>query len=322
MSIEKELHDELVEGVEATDEESMVEANDPGKQDGAGSLDDDEKDGVKASAKTVAAVNSSSKKTQPANKAGGGEPMKKVAKEDVDFSEDLDALVESEATLSEGFRAKASVIFEAALKSKLTEEVDRIEAQYEQQLSEEVESMRSDLVEKVDGYLNYVVEQWMEENELAVESGIRTEIAESFIGSLHQVFAEHYVEVPESKVDLVDELAEKVESLEEKYSKAIGRNIELSEEVGVLMRDKIIAEGTENLSVAQAEKLKSLVEDVAFEDVETFKSKVATIKESYFTKSSAKAVAVDPIHEEVEAGQMTTEVSPMMQRYLDALKQK
>ncbi|HCI91705.1 MAG TPA: hypothetical protein DHV60_04035, partial [Verrucomicrobiales bacterium] len=125
-----------------------------------------------------------------------------------DFSEDLNALVESEATLSEEFKAKTAVIFEAAVKQKLSEEIDRLETEYQQQLDEEIQTTKSDLVEKVDGYLNYVVEQWMEDNKLAIQTGLRAEIAEGFMDKLKDLFVESYVEVPESKVDLVDELAE------------------------------------------------------------------------------------------------------------------
>ena len=130
-----------------------------------------------------------------------------VAETTIDTTAELDALVESEATLSDEFKAKTAVIFEAAVKSKLSEEVDRIESQYEQNLSEEVASIKSDLVEKVDSYLNYVVETWMEENKVAVQNGLRTEIAETFMNKMKDLFVESYIEVPESKVDLVDELA-------------------------------------------------------------------------------------------------------------------
>ena len=132
----------------------------------------------------------------------------------VDFSDDLNALVESEATLSDEFKGKAETIFEAAIKSKLSEEIDRLEEKYNEELAEEVLSTKADLVEKVDTYLNYVVEQWMEDNQVAIQTGLRTEIAEKFMTSLKDLFTESYIEVPESKVDLVDELAAEVEELE------------------------------------------------------------------------------------------------------------
>ena len=136
-----------------------------------------------------------------------------VAETSIDTTAELDALVESEATLSDEFKAKTAVIFEAAVKSKLSEEVDRIEAQYKEELAEEISSTKADLVEKVDSYLNYVVETWMEENKVAVQNGLRTEIAETFMERMKDLFTESYIDVPESKVDLVDELAEQVEEL-------------------------------------------------------------------------------------------------------------
>ena len=239
------------------------------------------------------------------------------------FEEDLNALVESEATLSEGFKGKAAIIFEAALKSKVSDEVKRLEESYQTELEEETTRIQSDLVEKVDGYLNYVVENWMEENKLAVESGLRTEIAEGFMKSLHQVFTEHYVEVPESKVDLVDDLAAKVDKLEEDVNTSEAKNIELTEEVAKLTRDQIIRESSNGLSETQSEKLRSLVEDVTFESAENFESKVATIKETYF-KDAAKATT--PMQEtltenvEGEGDKEEISVSPRMTAYLAALK--
>jgi hypothetical protein len=233
------------------------------------------------------------------------------------FDEDLTALVDSEATLSEGFKDKASVIFEAALKSKLGEHVERLEEQYAEELAEETSRIQNDLVEKVDGYLNYVVEQWMEDNKVAIESGLRTEIAENFMSALHGVFVENYIQVPESKVDLVDELSQKVEELEESLNEKIEDNVALKESVNGLTRDAIIRESSVGLSEAQAEKLKSLVEDVDFGDAETFATKVETIKESYFKEAKAEVIAEDTAVETEE-----TSVSPRMAAYLQALSQK
>lgn len=233
------------------------------------------------------------------------------------FDEDLNALVDSEATLSEGFKEKAEVIFEAALKVKLSEHVDRLESQYAEELAEETTRVQNDLVEKVDGYLNYVVENWMEENKIAIENGLRTEIAESFIQALHGVFTEHYIEVPEGKADLVDDLANKVDELEEQLNSTVEKNIDLKEEVAKLTRDAIIVESSAGLSEAQAEKLKGLVEDVNFENAETFAKKVDTIKESYFKQQSTEA---QPMQEETAEGSDEVEVSPMMAQYLAAIK--
>ena len=236
----------------------------------------------------------------------------------VDFSDDLNALVESEATLSDEFRGKAETIFEAAIKSKLSEEIDRLEEKYEEELAEEVASTKADLVEKVDNYLNYVVEQWMEDNKLAVQTGLRTEIAETFMNSLKDLFTESYIEVPESKVDLVDELAGQVEELEAASNEAITKQMEMQEELETLKRDKVIAEASEGLAATQVEKLKKLAEDVDFDSEETFAEKVNTIKESYFTKKTTESADIE---EAVEDGDAVVEAtSDMMAQYLSAIQ--
>ena len=236
----------------------------------------------------------------------------------VDFSDDLNALVESEATLSDEFRGKAETIFEAAIKSKLSEEIDRLEEKYNEELAEEIASTKADLVEKVDNYLNYVVEQWMEDNKLAVQTGLRTEIAETFMNSLKDLFTESYIEVPESKVDLVDELAGQVEELEAASNEAITKQMEMQEELETLKRDKVIAEASEGLAATQVEKLKKLAEDVDFESEETFAEKVNTIKESYFTKKTTESADIE---EAVEDGDAVVEAtSDMMAQYLSAIQ--
>ena len=236
-----------------------------------------------------------------------------VVAEKVDTTAELDALVESEATLSEEFKEKTALIFEAAVKSKLSEEVSRLEEQYKEELAEEVSSIKADLVEKVDGYLNYVVETWMEENRVAIQNGLRTEIAEGFMEKMKDLFVESYIEVPESKVDLVDELASQVEELEEKLNAQTGESIKLSEELEVLKRDAIIAEAARGLADTQKEKLAELVEGVDFD--ENFASKVATIKESYFAKQISEDVAI--VDEEPES---VVEVSSSMEQYLNAIR--
>ncbi len=235
----------------------------------------------------------------------------------VDFSEDLNALVESEATLSDEFKGKAETIFEAAIKSKLSEEIDRLETKYEEELAEEVASTKADLVEKVDNYLNYVVEQWMDDNKLAIQTGLRTEIAENFMNSLKDLFTESYIEVPEAKVDLVDELAVQVEELEEANNDVIKKNIEMTEELEELKRNKVIAEASEGLAATQVEKLKKLAEDVDFESEETFAQKVATIKESYFTKKTTESADIEV---EEDDSPIVESASGAMAQYLSAIQ--
>ena len=232
------------------------------------------------------------------------------------FEEDLDALVSEEADLTEGFKDKAAVIFEAAVKSKLSAEIEKLEESYEEKLAQQVETVHSDLVEKVDGYLNYVVENWMEQNEVAINNGLRASIAENFINQLQTVFVENYIEVPETKVDLVDELAAANEELEENLNKAIGENIELTEKVANFAREDIIREATVGMAETEVEKLRSLTENLDFDDIETFTDKVQTVKESYFKVKNAD------IQEELQEGTKEQIHSPSMAAYLKALKSK
>ena len=234
-----------------------------------------------------------------------------------DFKDDLHALVNEEATLSEEFKEKAEIIFEAAIKSKLAEEIDRLEEKYNEELAEEVSTTKAELVEKVDSYLNYVVENWMEENKVAIQNGLRTEIAEKFMNSLKDLFTESYIEVPESKVDIVDELAENVDELEGQLNASIASGIEMQEKLEVLQRDAIIREHSTGLAETQIEKLKSLVEDVDFEDEKTFSQKVQTVKESYFTKKVSESA---DIVEEDDDGTTSVHTSPAMEQYLSAIK--
>ena len=234
----------------------------------------------------------------------------------VDFSADLNAIMENEATLSEEFKEKTAVIFEAAIKSKLSEEIDRLEEKYHEELEAEINSTKEDLVEKVDSYLNYVVEGWMEENKLAVQNGLRTEIAESFMNNLKDLFTESYIEVPESKIDLVDDLADQVAELEESLNTTTADAIEMAEELEAYKRDAIIQEASRDLADTQVEKLKSLVNDIDFDDEETFAQKVATVKESYFTKKSVSESTDFESDDEDD----TVEVSGSMAQYINALQ--
>ena len=240
---------------------------------------------------------------------------------EADFSEDLNALVESEATLSDEFKQKTAVIFESALKTKLSEEVERIESAYEERLAEEIVAQRDELVEKVDSYLNYVVENWMEENRVAIQSGLRTEIAENFMESLKGLFVESYVDVPESKVDLVDDLAEQVGELEETLYNTTAQAIELGEQVEVLKRQAIISEAVHDLADTQVEKFETLVEDLDFEDEDTFAQKVSTIKESYFARTASGSTSTESLEESHgEEEVLREEATPSMERYLSAIR--
>jgi len=247
------------------------------------------------------------------------ESKKAVQKEET-FKEDLDALVGAEEALSEGFKEKAGTIFEAALQSKVAAKTVELEERYASDLTEEVEAIKEDLVDKVDGYLNYVVENWMTENEVAIEHSLRSEITESFINAMHGVFSEHYINVPEDKVEIVDALTEEVSDAKAQLNTATDTNIKLSEKVKAFERADIITEACEGLAATEAAKLKELTESIDAADLEEYTSKVATIKESYLTKddSSVEAKEIDAITEDKE----DTQVTSQMAKYLDALKQK
>ena len=324
-NVEVELHDDINEIVEETLEEKKDEGE-VTEPESVASVDKAANATTKAALpKTKAGMVNAMYQKMNSMKKGDlqaaygkmmGESVEgEVVAEKVDTVSELDALVESEATLSEEFKEKTALIFEAAVKSKLSEEVSRLEEQYQEELSEEVATIKSDLVEKVDSYLNYVVETWMEDNKVAVQNGLRTEIAENFMDKMKDLFIESHIEVPESKVDLVDELAGQVEELEEKLNSQTGESIKLSEELEVLKRDAIIAEASRGLADTQAEKLKGLVESIDFESVESFTSKVATIKESYFSQKISEEV--EAIDEEPEA---VVEVSSQMDSYLSAIR--
>jgi AcrR family transcriptional regulator len=241
----------------------------------------------------------------------------KAKVESVDFSDDLDAVIAEEATLSDGFRGKAGAIFEAVLTSKLAHEMDRLEAEYAQNLEEEVSDVKSELVEKVDSYLNYVVSNWMETNEVAVTEGLRTEIAEDFMTSLQAVFKEHYIDVPEGKVDLVDDLAEQVAELEVTLNKTTEDNIKLHESVQTLERADIVREQSSGLADTEAEKLGALVEDIEFDNKDNFEMKVRVVKESYFTKAISESV--DELSSIAGTDEVQADVSDVMSRYTQAI---
>lgn len=242
--------------------------------------------------------------------------MKKVSEMSLDFTDDLDALIESEATLSDEFKAKTAVIFETAVRGKITEELERLEEQYQARLEEELDNARIDLIEKVDSYLNYVVENWMQENKLAVESGLRTEIAETFMSQLKNLFVESYIEIPESKVDLVDELAEMVEVLETRLNEQTSEIMSMNETLESYARESIVREASRDLAETQVEKLMGLVETLSFEDADSFAQKVKTVKESYFKKRVIK----EQEHDDNWEDEPTKEVSSSMNVYLSALK--
>ena len=212
-----------------------------------------------------------------------------IAEDKLDLTADINAMFADDSTISEEFKSKVSTIFEARISDRVTQIQEEIETRYAGMLEEAVESVKSDLTEKVDDYLSYVVEQWMEENQIAIESGLRAELTEDFIGGLRNLFAEHYIDVPAEKVDLVDELAGKVEELESKLNEEIERGVSYAKALVESRKNEIAREVTEGLTATQAEKIKALAESVEFSTEDEYKSKLDTIRENYFPSGAKKA---------------------------------
>ena len=211
-----------------------------------------------------------------------------TAEEDsLDIKSDVDALI-GDSDLSEEFKQKAATIFEAAIKSKVKAEAQRLEGEYETKLQENTESHKAEMVEKVDSYLNYVVEEWMKENQIAIERGIKGEIAEDFIGGLKKLFEDHYIDVPDEKYNVLEDQASKIEELEKKLNESIDKNVELNKANGELKRQDIIDETSEDLADTAKEKFNKLAEEVEYSNEDDFRTKVKTIKESYFGKKEVK----------------------------------
>ena len=246
---------------------------------------------------------------------------KKMKKESIDqvvdsldVSDDVSALVEGEE-LSEEFKTKAATIFESAVKSKVRAELEKIQEENDKVIEEMAESTINDMTEKVDDYLNYVVEQWMEENQLAIERGLKGEIAEDFISGLKNLFEDHYIDVPDEKYDILEANLTRIEELEEKLNKQMDENIQLRKAKGELVKESLIADVANGMTDTETEKFQSLVEDVEFSDEESYTEKLQTIKESYFgtqevlTEDASETTSTEPVQE----------VSKSMEKYLKAI---
>jgi len=328
----KEGLDEIFEAAEKAKAKAKVE-DDEEEEDDEGDEDEGEVENTKASKKEGKAKKESKKaKTEVVDDEGDTEGKSKAKKKKVKaddgssgdtveskgkFKEDVDALVKDEDTLSEGFKEKAATIFEAALTSKVNAETAKLEERYASDLAGEVEAIKEDLVDKVDGYLTYVVENWMKDNEVAIEHSLKSEITESFIQSLGQLFSEHHINVPEDAGDILDTLSEEAKDAKSQLNDATEKAMELSEKVKAYERQDIIREACKGLAATEAAKLTELTEAVEADDNEAFTSKVATIKESYLNKDTAVETSeVDAITEDSQEKQV---VSDQMQKYLDAI---
>ena len=236
--------------------------------------------------------------------------------QEVDVKEHVDALVNGEGDLSEEFKRKAATVFEAAVKSKIRDEVTRLEKEYSSELQENIEKTKGELTEKVDTYLNYVVEEWMKENELAIERGLKGEIAEDFISGLKTLFEDHYVDIPDEKYDVLEAQSEKITELEGKLNEAIEKTVSLRKNNGVLVREQVIQEATQDLADTEIEKFKSLTEDVEFTDEDSFRNKLETLKDNYFPKQQQVTETID----DVETGTaQDVDTTNSMRAYMSAI---
>jgi len=237
--------------------------------------------------------------------------------EDLDVSQDIDALVSGEEELSDEFKTKAATIFETAIKSKVRTELEKIHAENQESSKKVAEETMASVVEKVDDYMNYVVEQWMTDNELAIERGLKGEIAEDFISGLKGLFEDHYIDVPDEKYDILEANLTKIEELEEKLNKQMEENVQLKKAKGELVKESMIADIADGMTDTETEKFQSLVDDVEFSDEESYTEKLQVIKESYF--GSGAVETQDEMLTE-EGSETTEEVSDTMAKYMTAIK--
>ena len=235
----------------------------------------------------------------------------------MDMKEDVAALTEGEE-LSEEFKQKAATVFEAAVKAKLVEEIENLEGEYETKVNEKVSEVKEEIVDKVDAYLNYVVEEWMKENELAIEKGLRNEITEDFIGGLKSLFESHYINVPQEKYDVIESQAAEIEKLKEEVNKSMEKNIELNQKIAESTREDIIKDVSSDLAATEADKLKGLAEGIEYKDAESFRKSVETLKNSYYPKAKASDTESNEVAEQ-NAGSSNVNLSESMAAYTAAI---
>ena len=249
------------------------------------------------------------------------EEEKVVAEEEIvteiSVEEDIEALLSGEE-LSEEFQEKAKTIFEAAIKSKIAEVKEEVEKEYEKALTEEITTLKTELTERVDAYLEYVADEWVSENELALERGLKTEMTDSFLTGMKSLFEEHYVSIPEDKYDVLNSMVEKLDEMEDKLNEQIDKNVALKKRLSESTSDVIFAEVSEGLAVTQKEKLESLAESVEFESEENYREKLVTLRNSYFSPDVQKDTS-ETISESTETGHQP-QTSGRMESYLQTLQ--
>ena len=241
-----------------------------------------------------------------------------VVEEEESFSveADVNALLEGEE-LSEDFKAKATTIFEAAIKSKIGEIKEELKGEYEKSLAEEVSAMKEVLEDRTDAYLEYIAQEWMEENALAVEHGLKTEMTDSFLKGMKSLFEDHYVTIPEEKYDVINNMVDKLDEMENKLNEQINKNIALNKRLAESVSDVILADVSEGLALSQKDKLASLAKNVEFDSEETYREKLGTLRESYFPSASAPRDHSETISEGTEAPQAAP--SGLMESYLQTM---
>ena len=240
--------------------------------------------------------------------------------EKIEYSveDDINALIEGEE-LSESFREKAATIFEAAINSKVSGIKEELIASYEEKLVEEVASIKEELKDRVDSYLEYVADEWVAENQLAVESGLKEEMTESFISGMKSLFEEHYVTIPEEKYDVIESMVDKLDEMEGKLNEQIEKNVALNKRLAESVSDVVFAEVTDGLAQTQKDKLAGLVENVEFESETAYREKLGTLKESYFPTQKAQRNTTENLTEETGSTDYTSSVTPSMEAYLKTL---
>lgn len=315
--LESQLEEQVEDLVEEDlDEEALKAPSAAQNPDNARNDVDTEKEAEGGTSKKANKVTANASAQDP-------QPSVKSVKEEltVDVSEDVAALVNGEE-LSEEFKTKAATIFEAAVVTRVKQEVARIEEEFEAKLDEQLAKNIEGIVEQVDGYLGYIAEQWMAQNELALERGMKAEILEGFVAGLKGLFEEHYIEVPEEKFDVLGSLEEQIEQLNSKLDEQLAANVELTKTVSEMKRNEIVALACEGLADTEVEKLKGLAEELSYEDSASFETKVQTIRENYFSAKPAVEVSSIVTDAPVETLVEEKKVDPTMARYLSALNRK
>ena len=317
----KQVKDVVNKGASSADGMEKVEANVVPASNAGGTTDS--RSAGSSAEKVPASVVPGANTTKEEVDTEGAEVVaeEEIAISEIDIEEDVTALLNGEE-LSEEFQSKARTIFEAAIRNKVAIVKEELQAQYEEKLVEELASVRTSLSERVDAYLEYVADEWMAENAIAVEHGLRTEMTESFLSGMKSLFDDHYVSIPDEKYDVVESMVEKLDEMESQLNEQIERNVALNSRLSESVSETILSDVSEGLAVTQREKLASLAENVEFDSEVGYRAKLESLKESYFSRGSTTVSArnsVEDLTEEVGTSEAKPEVSGSMMAYLQTL---